>query len=128
MDANRKTTMKWTPMLWFGIVALLPSLAGCGSILPLSRTERAELPLIATNRGSGERDQQIVPASFDSSENTAAARFDLALFRQENQLPEPVEEKKKLPAESRPVAEKMTFDQAVTATLMADPKIRAVWK
>jgi cobalt-zinc-cadmium efflux system outer membrane protein len=127
MDANKKTTMRWKPTLWFGVVVFLPLLAGCGSILPLSHTDRAQPPLIAADRGNGAGTQQVVPASFDSSEKSTApqARFDLALFRQENRLPPPVEEKTTSNAENLPAVEKMTFDQAVTATLLADPKIRA---
>jgi outer membrane protein, heavy metal efflux system len=138
MDGSETIAMKLRSRLWVGVVTILPLMVGCGSILPLAGTQRASLrssgntpggdrAAVRTDRRIATENQQVVPATFNSSDKPSAAqaRFDTARFRAANEGAVSVGEKDTVPAEKLPAAEKMTFDQAVQTTLMADPKIRA---
>lgn len=108
---------------WFGI--LLPLLAGCGVLDPYAETAR-DTGRAGNTQRAGERSgpkQEVVQASHQEDAARVPARFDVERLRATNQ-------RAIVPAqhldEAKPIAAGgMTFDQAVGATLLADPKIRA---
>jgi cobalt-zinc-cadmium efflux system outer membrane protein len=129
MDGNQKK-LAWRRSChgWLGIAALLPLMAGCGSIAPLAGKDFAPAR-VSDNHSIG--NQQVTPTSPSSQDNSAVrqARFDMTGFKAQNEgvvtVGGKVGDNDKLPDEKASLSERMTFDQVVSATLLADPKIRA---
>ena len=111
--------------LLFGVGALLLVVAGCNSVAPLSGTDRVAkvdrgvsgpAPLRG-DRGESGTIQQI---GFKSADRPAVTQAHFGKPVAVSGGPESSPEK-----EPAPATVNMTFNQAVQATLMADPKIRA---
>jgi outer membrane protein, heavy metal efflux system len=128
MDANQvKLTRQRFCQYLLGTVAFLPLIAGCGSIAPLAGRD------LASSRppGSVSGIQPVVsaPPNIRDDSGVRQARFDMARFQSENSGIVTVGgqggDKDRLPDPKASASERMTFDEAVRETLMADPKIRA---
>ncbi len=108
-DPKKKSTQAMLSLFWLGLFAALPVMAGCNSIF--SRV--------------------VAGQTFSEDDSSAGqARIDVARFKEFNEnivvsLEGPIDDKARLPAEKAAPSQKMTFNQAVSATLTADPKIRA---
>ena len=130
MDANKKKTTRRGHFPYvMGIIALLLLMAGCGSIVPLAdSTQQAavsEQPAAVSLQQAAGNGNAVssLPAA---SRPLPAVHFDMARFKAENEGVVTVGGiKEKLPTDKTSASSGMTFDQAVGATLTADPKIRA---
>jgi outer membrane protein, heavy metal efflux system len=118
-----------TTSLWLNVLALVPVIAGCGSIRPLASVGSDSLqasPVLAESTGA-DASAQLSEAKSEISDNATAvaARFDIARFAALNPAVSFASRIEDSEAPRAEVAQKMTFDQAVSTTLVADPKIRA---
>jgi cobalt-zinc-cadmium efflux system outer membrane protein len=128
---KKKSTWPRFCHYWIGIVSLLPLMAGCGSIAPLAGKDLAAARTSEKTPGNTSANQQVAKASQTSKDDLGVrqARFDMARFKAENAGVVMVGgtggDKEMLPDAKASASERLTFDQAVSATLIADPKIRA---
>src|SRR5262245_2088453 len=125
MSAKSRNTMNLRSCLLFGVGALLLVVAGCNSVAPLSGPDRVAkvdrggsgpVPLPCDRRESG----TIQQVGFKSADRPAVTQAHFGKPVAVSGGPESSPEK-----EPAPATVNMTFNQAVQATLMADPKIRA---
>jgi cobalt-zinc-cadmium efflux system outer membrane protein len=129
MAAKLKNTIKSS--LRLGVMLLLPMIGGCSALSPLVSAGRDAAPSadstsIADASGSTAAGSVTATGALNDTEASAPrAHFDTERFAALIQVGDPGGDKGD---GKTPVAEtdqKMTFDQAVTTTLVADPKIRA---
>ena len=126
---------------WLGMIALWPLVVGCNSIGPLANVDRTSsrmsgsIPDKTDFSGAAPRDtagnRQVVPGSHESQNDPDVIKvsLDLADGRAEHEdkiiADGKVGDREKVNVGKLPSSERMTFDQAVSATLAADPRIRA---
>ena len=134
MTAVARVRVRFIACFGLGALALLPTLAGCNSIAPpltgqdpalrdsTTGTTRAGI----VGQSGAAATPPFVPVAFQTAELPAPrlARLDVESFKAENEcaFAGAIADDKGDPLEA---VAKMTFDQAVATTLVADPRIRA---
>ena len=118
---------------WLGVLAVLSALTGCDALMPNSSFERPGTGYAASSLYRHNTAAPVVPAGYNGSPSSntekavAPAKYDgpanTIIVQARFGGPATTADNQELPP-AQP-AERMTFDQAVSATLMADPKIRA---
>jgi len=117
--ANIRGVIRLRSCLWLGVITLLPVMAGCNSVAPFAIADR---PANSDTRlPPSDRAGTIQRVGFNETTDSPVFRASLGgpvAVSKEGQSP--------LAADLlTQTADRMTFDEAVKATLVADPKIRA---
>src|SRR5262249_6548141 len=117
---GHKYNLELKALLWLGALMVLPGMAGCGSVFPRAAMDRSSLyptanPLYPQTITSNRQNVSgsFVPAKFSGVTDANVIQIGFG------------DEEKASNQESQQPSQKITFDQAVTTTLTADPKIRA---